>query len=211
MDRRFSRMSPPERTVNDVASSSKLAKAVAVAFFRSDGAREKEENVHSLAMPSRLTKHIIRQSTMTRFSAVVLAAGALLLAKIGHVHGFVTQSTKSQNTNLFAESKKGFFSDFFAELDAFVDDATSRRLGAGSAFYGKRKSNFYGSNDKGRKVDRDVPDPTEDYQGPAKSGYFQWMMDEETGQMKPVTRMKKRVVERNPNYWDKVYGGDKNE
>ena len=62
----------------------------------------------------------------------------------------------------------GFFDaigDFFNELDAFVDDATSRRLGSGSAFYGKRKSSFYGKNDKNRKTDRDMPDPAEDYQG----------------------------------------------
>jgi hypothetical protein len=51
-------------------------------------------------------------------------------------------------------------SEMFAELDAFVDDATSRRLGAGSSFYGKRKSNFYGADDKGRKKDKSVPDPT---------------------------------------------------
>ena len=106
--------------------------------------------------------------------------------------------------------KKGFFASFFEELDAFVDDATSRRLGAGAAFYGKRKSNFYGRNDKGRKMDRDMPDPTEDYQGPAQSGYFKWMMDE-NGQMKPVTRMKGKVVERNPNYWDRVYAEDDKE
>jgi hypothetical protein len=49
---------------------------------------------------------------------------------------------------------------FFEELDAFVDDATARRLGNGAAFYGKRKSNFYGKEDKGRKRDRTVPDPT---------------------------------------------------
>ena len=50
--------------------------------------------------------------------------------------------------------------EFFEELDAFVDDATSRRLGNGSKFYGKRRSNFYGSNDKDRKRDRTVADPT---------------------------------------------------
>ena len=59
----------------------------------------------------------------------------------------------------------GAIGDFFNELDAFVDDATSRRLGSGSAFYGKRKSSFYGKSDKNRKSDRDMPDPTEDYQG----------------------------------------------
>ena len=49
--------------------------------------------------------------------------------------------------------------EFFGELDAFMDDATSRRLGAGAQFYGKRKSGFYGSDDKGRKKDRSMPDP----------------------------------------------------
>jgi hypothetical protein len=52
------------------------------------------------------------------------------------------------------QPKKGFFANFFEELDAFVDDATSRRLGAGSAFYGKRKSNFYGEDDSGKKKNR---------------------------------------------------------
>ena len=52
---------------------------------------------------------------------------------------------------------------FFEELDAFVDDATSRRLGAGAAFYGKRKSNFYGEDDKGKKKDKSVPDPTGEF------------------------------------------------
>ena len=97
------------------------------------------------------------------------------------------------------------FSNFFNELDAFVDDATNRRLGNGAAFYGKRKSAFYGEEDFMKKLDNSVPDPLEDYQGPKKAGYFQWMMDEETGQMKPVTRMKKQNIERNPNFWDKAF------
>ncbi|KAL7572063.1 hypothetical protein ACA910_001712 [Epithemia clementina (nom. ined.)] len=105
----------------------------------------------------------------------------------------------------------GFFkavSDFFQELDAFVDDATARRLGNGAVFYGKRRSNFYGPNDKYKKTDRDTPDPTEDYQGPTNTGLFMWMQDEETGQLKPVTRMKQRVVERNPNFWDRYYSSE---
>lgn len=64
-------------------------------------------------------------------------------------------------------------SGFFAELDAFVDDATNRRLGNGAAFYGKRKSSFYGEEDFQKKSDKDVADPMEDYQGPKKAGYFQ--------------------------------------
>ena len=57
----------------------------------------------------------------------------------------------------YAKSSDG---EFFEELDAFVDDATSRRLGNGSKFYGKRKSSFYGKNDKDRKEDRSIADPT---------------------------------------------------
>jgi hypothetical protein len=55
------------------------------------------------------------------------------------------------------------FGEFFEELDAFVDDATSRRLGAGASFYGKRKSSFYGKDDKGKKQDKTVPDPLGEY------------------------------------------------
>jgi hypothetical protein len=83
--------------------------------------------------------------------------------------------------SLRAEEGAGPFQgvkNFFAELDAFIDDASARRLGNGAAFYGKRKSNFYGEKDKMRKTDRDTPDPTEDYQGPSGAGYFKWMPDE---------------------------------
>lgn len=123
------------------------------------------------------------------------------------------KATTKSSTELFAEGekKKGFFGSFFDELDAFVDDATNRRLGNGAAFYGKRKSAFYGEEDFMKKVDKSVPDPLEDYQGPKKAGYFQWMMDEETGQMKPVTRMKKVNIERNPNFWDKAFKDDEKE
>jgi hypothetical protein len=61
------------------------------------------------------------------------------------------------------DQKGGFFTgfkNFFDELDAFVDDASARRLGAGASFYGKRKSNFYGSSDKMKKADKDVFDPS---------------------------------------------------
>ena len=50
--------------------------------------------------------------------------------------------------------KKGFFQNFFEELDAFVDDATSRRLGNGAQYYGKRKSSFYGEGDANRKTNK---------------------------------------------------------
>lgn len=142
-------------------------------------------------------------------SFTVALVASLWLISLSEINGFVTQSKNRCSTSLFAD-EKGFFGNFFEELDAFVDDATSRRLGAGAAFYGKRKSNFYGKNDKGKKQDRSQPDPTEDYQAPAQGGYFKWMQDEK-GQLKPVTRMKEKVVERNPNYWDRVYGADKEE
>ena len=94
------------------------------------------------------------------------------------------------------KEKKGFFANFFEELDAFVDDATSRRLGNGAQYYGKRKSSFYGKNDANKKKDSNVFDPSEDYRGPSNAGYFKWMMDPETGEMKPVTRLKERVIEK---------------
>jgi hypothetical protein len=105
------------------------------------------------------------------------------------------------------EEKGGFFAGFvrfFEELDAFVDDASARRLGNGAAFYGKRKSKFYGEDDKNKKKDKTAADPTEDYQGPTSTGLFQWIQDED-GQMRPVTRGKNKIIERPPEYWDRYY------
>mmetsp|Transcript_3620 Transcript_3620/g.7304 ORF Transcript_3620/g.7304 Transcript_3620/m.7304 type:complete len:152 (+) Transcript_3620:108-563(+) len=93
------------------------------------------------------------------------------------------------------QQKKGFFQSFFEELDAFVDDATSRRLGNGAQYYGKRKSSFYGKDDSNRKRDKNVADNTEDYRGPSNAGYFQWVPDE-NGEMRPVTRLKNVNIER---------------
>lgn len=98
-------------------------------------------------------------------------------------------------------------SNFFQELDNFMDDASARRLGNGAAFYGKRKSNFYGKNDKYKKGNSNLADPTEDYQAPNTGGYFQWMPDED-GQLRPVTRLKKQNVERNPKFWDRLYNNN---
>ena len=150
---------------------------------------------------------------MSAMKQSTVAIFCLLLSTHSTIDAFTTLSKpntiQSTKTQLHSEEKKGnIFSNFFEELDAFVDDATNRRLGNGAAFYGKRKSAFYGEEDFMKKLDNEVPDPTEDYQGPKKAGYFQWMMDEETGQMKPVTRMKKKNIERNPNYWDKAFKDD---
>merc|ERR1712087_408076 len=96
--------------------------------------------------------------------------------------------------------KKGFFANFFEELDAFVDDATSRRLGAGAQYYGKRKSNFYGKDDVNRKRDKYVSDATEDYRGPSNAGYFKWLPDPETGELKPVTRLREVNIEKKTRF-----------
>merc|ERR1719266_1339873 len=93
---------------------------------------------------------------------------------------------------------------FMDEFDNFLDDAFSRRLGNGAAFYGKRKSGFYGNDDKWKKQNPNAPDPSEDYQGPSSGSLFKWMEDE-TGRMVPVTRRKNRNIERSQSYWDKVY------
>lgn len=119
-------------------------------------------------------------------------------------------SLSGTNNNDNEEPKKGFFSglsDFWTDFDNFLDDASARRLGNGAAFYGKRKSNFYGKDDKNKKTNSKVSDPIEDYQAPNDGGYFQWMQDED-GQMRPVTRMKKQIIERSPKFWDRLYDND---
>lgn len=133
-------------------------------------------------------------------SSVALVIAAVLAASFQETAAFSTCSRRISkvNTELHdayddnfdppKKEKKGFFANFFEELDAFVDDATSRRLGNGAQYYGKRKSNFYGKDDSNKKKDSTVFDPTEDYRGPSNAGYFQWLQDPETGEMKPVTR-----------------------
>jgi len=96
-----------------------------------------------------------------------------LIAACG-VNGFapMRQNLKQNSSAL------GIFGKFFEELDAFVDDATNRRLGNGAAFYGKRKSTFYGEQDFMKKDDKNVEDSTEDYQvslNPVQHAYAQHM------------------------------------
>ena len=59
-----------------------------------------------------------------------------------------------------------WFGEQMRELDNFIDDAAGRRLGQGSKFYGKRRSNFYGPNDPQRKKNPYEYDREEDYIGP---------------------------------------------
>jgi len=130
---------------------------------------------------------------------------ALISSSTAFVHNGVRVSTSSTSTSL-----NGFFKDFFQELDNFVDDATSRRLGNGAAFYGKRKSNFYGEDDVNKKQDSKIADPTEDYQGPSSSGFFKWDWDEE-GQLRPVSRMKGKNLERPQSFWDRQFASSEDE
>ena len=130
----------------------------------------------------------------------------LALLAVTFVDAFVPmQKNGHYSTRLGIFDKIG---EFFEELDAFVDDATSRRLGAGSKFYGKRKSNFYGKDDKDKKRDRDVFDATEDYRGPTSSGFFKWVPDE-NGQLRPVTRMKEKLLEKTIRYSEEDVYADK--
>jgi hypothetical protein len=110
------------------------------------------------------------------------------------------EESQASNNGLFGAIRQAW-----SELDAFMDDASARRLGAGATFYGKRKSNFYGATDRNKKIDKNIPDPLEDYQGPTSTGLFRWMPDEE-GQLRPVTRgSKQTIIERNPSFWDRFY------
>jgi hypothetical protein len=85
---------------------------------------------------------------------------ALLAATLSLSEAFVPKPTQHARTATAVNGIFDKFGEFMEELDAFVDDATSRRLGNGSKFYGKRKSNFYGDKDSGKKGDKKVADPT---------------------------------------------------
>ena len=93
---------------------------------------------------------------MTSLAVLVVLSVCFVTCGTAFVPFNSNSATRSQQTSLFIFDKVG---EMFSELDAFMDDATSRRLGAGAQFYGKRKSGFYGADDKGRKKDKSVPDP----------------------------------------------------
>lgn len=74
----------------------------------------------------------------------------------------------------------GFLKRLAQEVDDIVDDAMMKKLGNGNNFYGKRKSNFYGKDDKGK---RQSEDDNAEYNGPKGGSYFK--LDREG---RPVTR-----------------------
>ena len=94
-------------------------------------------------------------------TSLLLALSAVAGSSVS-VTAFVP-STGGQKVSQSYQTQLGIFGKFFEELDAFVDDATNRRLGNGAAFYGKRKSTFYGEQDFMKKDDKDVEDPTGEY------------------------------------------------
>jgi len=162
---------------------------------------------------------------MVSFSMSLVVSALLLLLFASSIEGFTTiRSTITTTSSVLYEKKWGepekkennilgtignAFGNFFEELDAFVDDATARRLGNGAAYYGKRKSSFYGSDDKMKKLDRNVSDSEEDFMVNAGSN-FKWIKDEQ-GQLRPVSRMKNASVEKPASFWGRKDGKEEKE
>ena len=108
---------------------------------------------------------------MQKILSVLLIAPAIVVAFSSQAPASnAAAATMKPSTMLFAagddegdkKQKGGLFSgvsNFFAELDAFMDDASARRLGRCASFYGKRKSSFYGEDDKMKKTSEGY-DPT---------------------------------------------------
>mmetsp|Transcript_51159 Transcript_51159/g.57949 ORF Transcript_51159/g.57949 Transcript_51159/m.57949 type:complete len:174 (-) Transcript_51159:362-883(-) len=169
---------------------------------------------------------------MVSCSMSLVVSAVLLLLVASSIEGFTTIrssittiTTTTSSSSVLWEKKWGepeqkennnilgtignAFGNFFEELDAFVDDATARRLGNGAAYYGKRKSSFYGSDDKMKKLDRNVSDSEEDFMVNAGSN-FKWIKDEQ-GQLRPVSRMKNASVENPASFWGRKDGKEEKE
>mmetsp|Transcript_26466 Transcript_26466/g.52724 ORF Transcript_26466/g.52724 Transcript_26466/m.52724 type:complete len:90 (-) Transcript_26466:150-419(-) len=69
-------------------------------------------------------------------------------------------------------------------------------LEMGPSTTAKEKVHFTAKMTPKKKVDRKQFDPTEDYRGPSNAGYFKWKVDEETGEVFPVTRLKEKNIEK---------------
>jgi hypothetical protein len=66
-----------------------------------------------------------------------------------------------------------------------------RKLGNGASFYGKRKSNFYGTKDEMKKADPRLKNEEEDYKGNAGGSYFIWDKELDAPLTRKQVRMKK--------------------
>merc|ERR1719198_2107177 len=75
------------------------------------------------------------------------------LALVGCAVGFaplptgrVVSATATARERVVVQKKKGFWEEF----DAVVDDFLNKRLGGGEIYYGARQSKFYGDDDRER-------------------------------------------------------------
>ena len=110
---------------------------------------------------------------LTAMLTALAQASAFSVPGTAHPHCAGTTAVTAQRCpppELFFLRKA--LEDFVTEMDRFADDAVGRRLGNGAAFYGKRKSSFYGTDDALRKADPQAADREEDYSGPGGGSYF---------------------------------------
>ncbi len=121
-----------------------------------------------------------------------------MLGLLGAASGYVVPHCALTGRGGGGAISMNFFSDFLRELDNFADDATNRRLGTGAKFYGKRKSSFYGKDDKQRKKDPAKFDAEEDWRGPGGGSYFK-LSKERDEKGRPIgflTRKEARELEK---------------
>merc|ERR1712028_72744 len=191
---------------------------------RRTGTKPQQHRSRGTKTQPRMVSFVPRPALVLLVTAVVVMSACLLLSS-RPVEGFVTIITTTTTTRPVSSASAGAtvlhdkkwgdepsenktggggglfgaVSNFFEELDAFVDDATARRLGAGAQYYGKRKSRFYGEDDKNKKLDKNVADSAEDFMVNA-GGNFKWITDAD-GNLRPVSRMKQTSVEKPANMW----------
>mmetsp|Transcript_35879 Transcript_35879/g.114960 ORF Transcript_35879/g.114960 Transcript_35879/m.114960 type:complete len:118 (-) Transcript_35879:673-1026(-) len=81
---------------------------------------------------------------------------------------FVPSARQAKGVQPLRADPLGFLKKMKDELDAVVDDAMMKKMGNGTGFYGKRKSNFYGKEDEGKTSGKQ----DDDYSGPVGGSYF---------------------------------------
>ena len=134
-------------------------------------------------------------ANMQTLRPTAMRALCLLLA-IQMGHGLVVRPAVScsvARSSPRAAPPALFFAKWLEELDHFVDDAVGRRLGNGAAFYGKRRSGFYGEDDTQRKSDPRVADAEEDFSGPSGGSFF---LISEVSVHASLTRAARTLLER---------------